>query len=149
MDTSFVERLKTRAETMLPAATVMLVECAADGGGGPAMEALLTEIQQKGLKNEPLCRAEHDAIVFEDRVLLRCHGCPRRDDLPKLGGIGRGRTEEEAERNACYALTLPMDKAPIRRSQGCLAIQTWGEGPVETMITTCIFNRVAYKDVTT
>ena len=148
MDTSFVERLKKRAGTMLPAATVMMVECAADSGGGPAMVALLEEIQQKGLKNEPLCTELYDVLVFDDRVLLRCRGCSRQDELPKVGGIGRGQTEEEAEHNAYYALTLPMDKAPIRHRRGCMAIQVYGEGPVEVMKTACIFNRVAYKDVT-
>lgn len=147
MDTSFVERLENRARTMLPAATVMLLECAVDAGGGPDLEALLAEIQEKGLKGEPLCSELCETIVFDDRVLLRCHGCPRLESLPKVAGIGRGGTEEQARQNALYALTLPMNKVRIRR-RGYLAVQTWGDGPIEAVETACIMNRVAYGDVT-
>ena len=148
MDTSFVERLENRARTMLPAATVMLLECAGDASGDPALTALLSEIQGKGLRGEPLCPEPYDLVVFHDRVLLRCHGCPRQKDLPRLVGIGHGQTEEEARQNALYALTLPMDKRNTRPHRGCLATQSYGEGPVEIVETACIINRAAYKDVT-
>lgn len=143
METSFVERLIIRARTMLHPATVMAVECAADGGN-KAMEPLLEEIQQKGLRGEDLCREPFETILFSDRVLLRCAGCERAKRLPKIAGIGRGYTEEEAQKNALYALTLPIDK-PNTRKRGCFAAQTWGEGPIEDVQYACIFNRVAYK----
>ena len=143
METSFVERLINRARTMLPPATVMAVECAADGGDR-AMEPLLEEIQQKGLWGEELCGEPLETVVFSDRVLLRCSGCERAKNLPKIAGIGRGQTKEEAQRNALYALTLPLDKTNTRK-KGCFAAQTWGEGPVEEVRYACIFNRVAYR----
>lgn len=143
MDTSFVERLKKRAETMLPPATVMRIECAADGGD-KAMETLLAEVQQKGLRGELLCKEPCETIVFSDRVLLRCAGCEREKILPRIAGIGHGNTEAEARRNALYALTLPLDK-PNTRLGGCVAAQTWGEGPVTDVQYACILNRVAYE----
>lgn len=143
MDTSFVERLINRARTMLPPATVMAVECAADSGN-KAMEPLLEEIQQKGIRGEDLCKEPFETILFSDRVLLRCSGCERAKRLPKIAGIGRGQTKEEAQRNALYALTLPIDKTNTRK-KGCFAAQTWGEGPVEEVQYACILNRVAYR----
>ena len=147
MDTSFVERLENRARTMLPAATVMLLECAGDATGDPALTALLSEIQEKGLRGEPLCDEPYDRVVFDDRVLLRCHGCPRQRELPKVVGVGYGETEAEARQNALYALTLPMDK-PTARRKDCLVAHRYGSGPVEAVETACVINRVAYKDVT-
>ncbi len=143
MDTSFVERLINRARTMLPPATVMKIECAADGGD-KAMEPLLEEVQRKGLRGEDLCREPWEAVVFSDRVLLRCGGCERAKKLPRIAGIGRGQTREEAQSNALYALTLPLDK-PNTRKRGCFAAQTWGEGPMEDVQYACIINRVAYE----
>ena len=148
MDTSFVDKLIYRAGTMLPAATVMALECAGDASGDRKLMVLLEEIQQKGLRGEPLCPEPYDLVVFHDRVLLRCHGCPRQKDLPRLVGIGHGQTEEEARQNALYALTLPMDKRNTRPHKACLAAQSYGEGPVEIVETACIINRAAYKDVT-
>ena len=147
MDTSFVERLINRAKTMLPAATVMAVECEGDKSGDPSLYALLDELQQKGLQNEPLCQEPFQPVVFEDRVLLRCHGCERLGSLPKVAGIGRGDTETEARQNALYALTLPLDK-PGAHLDGYMAALCWGEGPVSVTETACIINRVAYKEVT-
>ena len=147
MDTSFVDRLIYRAQTMLPAATVMCLECAADSKGDEALYGLLEEIQQKGLNGQPLCTQPWDSVVFDDRVLLRCHGCDRLDSLPKIAGIGRGKTQEQARQNALYALTLPMDRRNARR-KGYIAAQSFGDGPVEVVETACIINRVAYKDVT-
>ena len=144
MDTSFVEGLKARAETMLPAATMMLLECAADRTGDKALEALLAQLQQKGLEGEPLCTEPFETVVFADRVLLRCRGCPRLASLPKIAGTGYGATEAEARQNALYALTLPMDH-PNDRRRGYLAAQRYGQGPVEVAETACIINRVAYE----
>ena len=143
MDTSFVEKLIRRAYTMLPPATVMAVECAADGGD-KAMEAVLEEILQKGIQGEPLCQEPCEAVEFSDRVLLRCMGCLREKTLPRIAGIGRGKTKEEAQQNALYALTLPLDKTNARRP-GCFRAQAYGEGPVEAVEYACIFNRVAYE----
>ena len=143
MDSSFVRKLEDRARTMLPPATVMLVECRSDESGDPALTRLLEEIQQKGLRGEELCSEPYETVVFEDRVLLRCRGCPRMDSLPRVAGIGRGGTEEEAHRNALYALTIPLDR-PTAKKDGCLAAQTWGSGPVEETLYACIFNRAAY-----
>ena len=147
MDTSFVEQLTSRARTMLPAATVMLIECAGDSSGDESLMALLSEVQEKGLRGEPLCTEPCQPIVFDDRVLLRCGGCGRLECLPKVAGIGRGLTQAEAEQNALYALTLPLDKTNARR-EGYLAAQAWGDGPVEAIQTACVINRVAYRDVT-
>ena len=147
MDTSFVERLEKRARTMLPAATVMLLECAGDASGDRGLMALLSEIQEKGLRGEPLCTESYELVVFDDRVLLRCRGCPRQKDLPRVVGVGYGHTEDEARQNALYALTLPMDKPNVRRKD-CLVAQRHGSGPVEAVETACIINRVAYGDVT-
>jgi len=144
MDTSFAERLKKRAETMLPPATMMKIECAADGGD-KTMEALLEETQRKGLQGEALCREPCRAVIFADRVLLRCEGCSREKKLPRIGGIGYGHTEEEARENALYALTLPLDH-PNARLSGCMAAMTWGEGPVKDVQYACILNRVAYAE---
>lgn len=144
MDTSFVEALEKRARTMLPPATVMLIECAADAGGGPALEALLEEVEGKGLRGEDLCAEPYETVVFPDRVLLRCGGCERASRLPRVAGIGRGEDAEAAHRNALYALTLPLDK-PNAQLPGCAAAQTWGEGPVEDVQYTCILDRVAYR----
>ena len=143
METSFVERLEKRARTMLPPATVMAVECAGDDTGDPALLRLLEEIQEKGLRGEPLCGEPWETVVFPDRVLLRCAGCPRQAELPRIAGIGRGRDREEARGNALYALTLPLDGPRVRRA-GCFAAMEWGEGPVEEVAWACIFNRVAY-----
>ncbi len=145
MDTSFVEALENRARTMLPPATVMLIECAADAGD-PAMAALLDEVEQKGLRGESLCDEPCRTVVFEDRVLLRCGGCGREKELPRLAGIGRGSTREEARHNALYALTLGMDK-PSARLPGCVAAQTWGNGPVEDIQYACVINRAAYMSL--
>lgn len=147
MDTSFVEKLIARAGTMLPAATMMLLECAADRTGDRGLYALLEELQQKGLRGEPLCTEPCEPVVFDDRVLLRCHGCPRMKDLPRIAGTGRGATEAEARQNALYALTLPMDH-PNDRRRGYLAAQTYGQGPVEVTETACIIDRAAYESVT-
>ncbi len=143
MDTSFVERLEKRARTMLPAAAVMAVECRADATGDPRWEALLAEIQEKGRKGEPLCAEPYELVVFEDRVLLRCGGCPRGDTLPQIAGVGYGRDEAEARRNALYALTLPADR-PNAREPGCFRAHVWGEGPVRAVVKSCVFDRVAY-----
>lgn len=144
MDTSFVERLEKRARTMLPPATVMMIECAGDRTGAPALIALLEEVEGKGLKGEGLCNQPCETVVFEDRILLRCDGCPRFSDLPRVAGIGRGSTPEEARRNALFALTLPLDH-PNARVDGCMAAQRWGEGPEEVVLTSCVLNRVAYR----
>ena len=147
MDTSFVDVLIKRAQTMLPAATMMLLECAGDASGDPALISLLAEAQQKGLRGEPLCTEPWEAVVFDDRVLLRCHGCARQKDMPQVAGVGYGATEAEARQNALYALTLPMDKPNLRR-KGCLAAHRYGSGPVEAVETACVFNRAAYESVT-
>lgn len=142
MDTTFVEALEKRARTMLPPATVMRIECLSDGGD-PAMTALLCEVEQKGLRGEALCREPCETVVFGDRILLRCGGCPRMDELPRIAGIGFGRDPQEARRNALYALTLPLDH-PNARWDGCLAAQAWGEGPIRDVQIACILNRAAY-----
>lgn len=147
MDTGLTEMLIRRAETMLPAATMMLLECAADSTGGPDLYALLAELQQKGLAGEALCTQPYESVVFSDRVLLRCRGCPRAAELPRIAGIGYGATKEEARQNALYALTLPMDKRTARQA-GCLAAQQHGQGPVRVTETACIINRAAYAKVT-
>ena len=144
METSFVDALERRARTLLPPATVMRIECASDESGDPALLALLEEVQGKGLRGESLCAEPCRRVVFEDRVLLRCGGCPREADLPRIAGIGRGADEAEARRNALYALTLPLDHPNARRA-GCFAAQTWGEGPAEDVQYACILNRVAYR----
>lgn len=142
MDTSFVERLTKRAETMLPPATMMKIECAADRGE-TAMEALLEEAQGKGLRGEHLCEEPREPMVLEDRVLLRCNGCARGKSLPRIAGIGYGKTEEEARKNALYALTIPLDKDGVCR-KGCLAAHEWGEGPIQDVQYACILNGIAY-----
>jgi len=134
METSLVERLEKRARTMLPAETVMAVECAADAGDR-RMQALFEQILDCGLHGKDLCAQPYDVVAFDDRVLLRCAGCPRFATLPKIKGVGYGKTAEEARRNALYALTLPADKKA----------RTWGEGPVRAVEVSCIFNRVAYS----
>ena len=143
METSFVERLRARAETMLPPATVMRIECAGDASGDPALLSLLDEVEQKGLRGEPLCGEPYRTIVYDDRVLLRCGGCPRMETLPKLAGIGRGADAVQARENALYALTLPMDGSDPPPA-GCLAARSWGDGPVEDVQYACVLNRVAY-----
>ena len=142
MDTSFVEVLRRRAETMLPPATVMRVECLADSGV-PGMEALLEEIQGKGLRGEPLCEKPCRTLVYEDRVLLVCDGCERQKELPRICGIGYGHTKREAEENALYALTLPADKRNAGK-RGCIVCHRYGEGKEKAERCTCVFNRVAY-----
>lgn len=142
METSFVETLEKRAACMLPPATVMRIECLSDAGD-PAMTALLDEVEGKGLRGEPLCAEPYETVVFDDRVLLRCGGCPRMEALPRVAGIGYGRDEAEARRNALYALTLPLDHTNARQS-GCLAAQAWGEGPFRDVQLACILNRAAY-----
>lgn len=144
MDTSFVERLEKRARTMLPPATVMMIECAGDRTGSPALIALLEEVEQKGLTGEALCTEPCETVVFDDRVLLRCEGCPRFAELPRVAGIGRGSSPEEARQNALYALTLPLDHPNARRN-GCMAAQQWGDGPEEAILYSCVLNRVAYQ----
>lgn len=146
MDTSFVEALENRARTMLPPATVMLLECAADKSGDRFLEGLLQQLQQKGLRGENLCGEPYERVVFDDRVYLRCAGCERESSLPRLGGIGRGNTPEEARRNALYALTLSMDK-PTACLPGCMAAHVWGQGDVEDIQYACIINRAAYKSL--
>ena len=141
MDTTFVEALEKRARTMLPPATVMRIECLSDGGD-ETMTALLDEVQGKGLRGEDLCREPYETVVFDDRVLLRCGGCPRMESLPRIAGIGRGQDADEARRNALYALTLPMDH-PNARWDGCRIAQTWGEGPVQDVQIACILDRTA------
>lgn len=143
MDTSFVEALEKRASTMLPPATVMLVECRADAAGDPALTELLEEIQQKGLRGEALCPEPCETVVFDDRVLLRCGGCPRMETLPRIAGIGYGHTQAEARRNALYALTLPLDH-PNAKHPGCVAAQQYGKGAVRDVQLSCILNRAAY-----
>ena len=143
METSFVERLEKRAKTMLPPGIVMCVECAADASGDPLLTALLEKIEQRGLRGEPLCREPCRTIVFEDRVLLLCEGCERMGRLPRFKGVGYGRTQAEAERNALYALTLPPGR-PDPRPGHCLAVMRYGHGPVEEVRYACVFNRAAY-----
>ncbi len=143
MDTSFVEALEARAKTMLPPATMMLLECAGDASGDPALIALLEEMEQKGLRGEPLCDRPFETVVFDDRVLLRCAGCDRAASLPKFAGRGYGQDAVQAHRNALYALTLPLD-APNARQKGCMAAQRYGEGPVQDVQYACIIDRVAY-----
>ena len=145
MDTTFVEALEKRARTMLPPATVMLIECAGDASGDPALERLLEEVEGRGLRGEALCEEPYETVVFHDRVLLRCGGCPRAETLPRIAGIGRGRDEAEARRNALYALTLPLDR-PNARADGCIAAMRWGQGPREDVQYACILNRAAYRD---
>ena len=142
METSFVEALEKRAACMLPPATVMRIECLSDAGDS-AMTALLDEVERRGLRGEPLCAEPYETVVFDDRVLLRCAGCPRMETLPRIAGIGYGRDAEEARRNALYALTLPLDH-PNAARKGCLAAQAWGEGPVRDVQFSCILNRAAY-----
>ena len=142
METSFVEALEKRAACMLPPATVMRIECLSDAGDA-AMTALLDEVESKGLRGEPLCTEPYETVVFDDRILLRCGGCPRMETLPRVAGIGRGRDAAEARRNALYALTLPLDHTNAAWS-GCLAAQTWGDGPVRDVQLACILNRAAY-----
>jgi hypothetical protein len=146
MDTTFVEQLEARAKTMLPPATVMCIECAGDATGSPALLSLLEEVEQKGLRGEPLCDQPYKVIVFEDRVLLRCSGCPRDKTLPRIAGIGYGDTASQAQENALYALTFPLDK-PNTRHAGCIAAQKYGSGPVKDVQYACILNRVAYRDL--
>ena len=142
METSFVDVLKTRAESMLPPATVMRIECLSDAGDA-AMTALLDEVEDRGLRGEPLCDEPYETVVFDDRILLRCGGCPRMEELPHVAGIGFGRDAAEARRNALYALTLPLDHTNAAWD-GCLAAQAWGEGPVRDVQIACILNRTAY-----
>lgn len=144
METSFVERLINRARTMLPPATMMLLECRADATGDPGLASLLEEAEEKGLRGEDLCAEPWEPVVFEDRVLLRCGGCGRAKALPRIAGIGFGQDEAQARRNALYALTLPMDH-PNAAYPGCAAAQAWGEGPVKDVQISCIFDRVAYR----
>jgi len=122
---------------------MMKIECAGDATGDPALLALLEEAQGKGLRGEALCDEPCETVVFSDRVLLRCGGCPRMETLPRVAGIGRGRDGEEARRNALYALTIPLDE-PGPSLSGCMAAHAWGEGPVEDIQVACILNRVAY-----
>ena len=143
MDTSFVEALEKRAKTMLPPATVMRIECAADATGDPKLAALLDEVEQAGLRGEPLCAAPCETVVFDDRVLLRCGGCARMDELPRFAGIGRGRDEAEALQNALFALTLSPDH-PNAHRDGCLAAMACGDGPIERVLYACAINRAAY-----
>ncbi len=143
MDTSFVDALEKRARTLLPPATMMKIECAGDTTGDPALISLLEEVQGRGLRGELLCGEPCETIVFEDRVLLRCHGCARMDVLPRVAGVGLGADREEARRRALYALTIPLDEPGISLS-GCLAAHVWGEGPVREVQYACILNRVAY-----
>ncbi len=136
MEQALAEKLEKRARCFLPAETAMLVECRADGGDR-LCGRLLEHIQRCGLREEELCAEPCERIDFDDRVLLRCGGCEKARAWPKLRGIGFGRTEEEAERNALYALTLP-DGGEER---------TWGRGPVRRELESCILNRVAYARV--
>ena len=142
MDTSFVDSLIARAETLLPPATVMLIECMADGGDR-RMAALLDEVQRRGLNGEALCAEPYEPVVFPDRVYLRCAGCGRGKHLPRVAGIGRGADSFEARRNALYALTRPLDH-PNAHRHGCAAAQRWGDGPCEVVLYACILNRAAY-----
>ena len=143
MDTSFVAELEKRAETMLPPGVVMCIECAGDVSGDRRLAALLEEIEEKGLRGEPLCAEPYETVVFSDRVLLRCGGCERMKELPRFAGIGRGRTEEEARGNALYALTLPPGRPDLRRGKS-LCTMRFGQGPVEVVEYACAFNRAAY-----
>ena len=143
MDTSFVEQLEARAKTMLPPGIVMCIECAGDVSGDRRLAALLEEIERRGVNGEPLCAEPCETVVFDDRVLLRCGGCGRMDELPRFAGVGRGQTEEQARRNALYALTLPPGKPDLRRGKP-LSVMRYGEGPVEVTETACAFNRAAY-----
>jgi hypothetical protein len=144
MDTSFVEALEQRAKTMLPPATVMKIECIGDATGDPAMIALLEEVEQKGLQGKALCDEPYETVVFSDRVLLRCQGCPRASTLPRLAGIGYGDTPQQARQNALYALTLPLDK-PNAQHPGCIAAWRYGDGAFQDVQLSCILNRVAYN----
>lgn len=136
MDRSLVERLEKRARSMLPPASVMAVECAADGGDKKSA-ALLEFILDCGLHGKELCPKPYETVVFSDRVLLRCAGCPRMEALGTAEGVGFGQTEAEARQNALYALTLPTDKK----------LRHWGEGPVRITERACVFNRVAYASI--
>ena len=142
MDTSFVDALEKRAKTMLPPAVVMCVECAGDATGDAKLIGLLEEIEKKGVDKEPLCDRPYEVIVFSDRVLLRCSGCGRMDALPRFKGIGRGRDEAEARKNALYALTLPPGRPVL--TGNTLSVMRFGKGPVEAEIYACVFNRAAY-----
>ena len=129
-----LRRLETRAQTMLPPAAVMKIECAADAGV-PGAEALLEHILARGAENRPLCEAPCETVVFDDRVLLRCAApCEKENGPFAVTARGRGHTREEAERNALYALTLPPDKKH----------RTAGSGPMEVVVKSCVFNRAAY-----
>lgn len=143
MDTSFVDTLEKRAQTMLPPGIVMCIECACDVSGDRKLEALLEEIRQKGLRGEVLCPEPYQTVVFEDRILLRCSGCERMDKLPRFQGIGRGRDEDEARKNALYALTLSPGRPDLRRGKP-LSIMRYGEGSAEASAVSCAFNRAAY-----
>ena len=142
MEPSLIRRLESLAASMLPPAVMMCIECAADATGAPALSALLEEAQTAGLSGLPLCREPCETIVFDDRVLLRCGGCPRAAGMPHFTAVGRGRTHEEALRNALYALTLPPVSG--RKERGCLATMSWGEGPAEASVTSCPWIRCAW-----
>ena len=129
-----IRRLELRAQTMLPPASVMKTECAADAGT-PGAAALLEHMLACGAEGRPLCAAPCKTVVFSDRVLLRCAApCERQNDSFAVTARGRGRTREEAEKNALYALTLPADKKH----------RTAGSGPIEVTVKSCVFNRAAY-----
>ena len=120
----------------------MRVECAADDGK-PGMDALLEEILSRALADRPVCdRKPCHPIWFGDRVLLRCDGCERAAALPFVAGIGFGADRAEAERNALYALTLPMDRQDIR-VRGALCARRFGAGPARAEVRSCVFNRTA------
>jgi len=133
MDRSFAERLEKRAHTLLPAETAMMVECWADSGDR-SCALLLKHIQRCAMFDEELCDEPCRAVVFDDRVILRCDGCDKAKHLPKIRGIGYGHSEAEAAQNAIYALTLPVSDDE----------REYGEGEFRAVEESCIFNRVAY-----
>ena len=144
MEPSEIEKLTARAASMLPPATVMLIECAGDSTGDPGLIALLDEVQQKGLQGQPLFEGPYETVVFEDRVLLLGGEGEREAQLPRMAGVGYGLNEEQARRNALYALTLPADH-PNTQLPDCMIAQQYGEGPVRQVVYTSILTRAAYR----
>ena len=136
MDRTLVEKLENRARTLLPAETAMMAECWADSGDRMCA-AVLKHIQRCGMFDEPLCDQPYRLIPFDDRVLLRCQGCDKMNALPKIRGVGYGETEDEAHRNALYALTLPIPSDE----------REYGRGSIRAVEESCIYNRVAYAQL--
>ena len=142
MTPAVIQKLESRAVSMLPPAVMMCIECAADASGDPSLSDLLEEAQRAGLSGRPLCDEPYETVVFDDRVLLRCGGCARAADMPCFRGIGRGDTPEQARQNALYALTLQPSAKSARG--GVLSVMRYGSGPAEETVSSCPWIRCAY-----